>query len=280
MKALGAILLAVSMSSMVGADEIHLLGGGKISGEIVERSAERIVVETGPGRVTIPMSRVTKVQTGHSALREFRERARVLQPGDAAGWVALGRWADERDLGTQAREAYQRALALDPDNAAANAALGRALVDGRWLSQEESYRAQGLVPFEGAWVTPAEREAARRERSEAGLSERAEREAEARVREAEARARAAEAEARRAEAEAATQEPSGEGIPYWPYVYGGGVLLPPRDPSCCRPAPEPRPTPTPPPRRPPPSSLNGAAEDKPSPPAAPQPAPIAPIPKR
>jgi hypothetical protein len=260
------------MSSVVGADEIHLVGGGKISGEIIEQSAQKIVVETGLGQVTLPMARVTKVDRSRSALSEFRERAGRLQPGDVAGWVALGRWARERDLSTQAREAYRRALALDPGNAEANAGLGRVQVDGTWLSQEESYRAQGLVPYEGSWVTPAEREAARRDRSEASLAERAEREADARVREAEARARAAEAEARRAEVEATSQEPSSDGIPYWPYGYGGGgAYWPPRNPACCRPDPAPRPTPARP-QRPPTTSL-GPTGDKGSgataPPAAP-----------
>ena len=32
-------------------------------------------------------------------------------------------------------------------------------MDGRWMSQEESYRARGYVSFEGEWMTPAEHEA-------------------------------------------------------------------------------------------------------------------------
>jgi len=262
MRLLVPILLVGTAAAVTHADEIHLVGGGKISGEIVERSAQRIVVETGPGRVTLPMSRVIKVDAGPSALSEYQARSRSLEPGDTAGWVSLGQWADLRDLGTQARAAYQRALAIDPANAAANAALGRVQSQGVWLSQEEAYRAQGLVPFDGGWVTPQEREAARRERSDAELSEHAARESEARVREAEARARAAEADARRAETEATVDETSADGIPFWPYAYGGGGGSwgpPHRDPSCCRPRPEPRPTSHPPARTPPTGSLNGSS---------------------
>jgi hypothetical protein len=275
MRPLGPMLLALSMSLVAGADEIYLVGGGKISGEIVERNAQRIVVEIGPGRVTLPMSRVTRTEAGRSLLYEFQERARSLKAGDEAGWVALGQWADERDLGTQARAAYQRALALDPGNAQANAGLGRVQTDGRWLSKEESMRAQGLVPYEGSWVTPAEREATRRDRSNEELAERADREAEARVREAEARARAAEAQARRAETEADAQESSGDGIPYWPYVYGGGggSFRHHRDPACCSPSPGPRRTAPAPPSEPQRSSLHGSSEDKSHPPATPLPAP-------
>jgi hypothetical protein len=264
MKALVPVLFALSTAALVGADEIHLVGGGTISGQIVERNAQRVVVETGPGRVTLPMSRVTRIEEGTSALAEFQERARRLEAGDAAGWVALGRWADEHDLGTQADAAFQKALSAEPGNPQANEALGRVQQNGAWVSQEESYRSQGLVPFEGGWVSPAERAVALREREGAEDSARASRESDARVREAEARARAAEAEARQAEAEAAgTQEPaSTDGIPFWPYAYGGGggSHRSHRDPSCCRTEPDPRPTPRP--RKPPTGSLNGSGDQK------------------
>jgi len=259
----GSLLLLLSLSPLAAADDIYLVGGGKVTGEIAERTAEKVVVETGPGRVTLPMTRVTRIEAGRSALAEFRERARALKPGDVEGWVALGRWAEQRDLGTQAREAYEKALAANPAHVEANRALGRTEVDGRWLTRDEASRERGLVPFEGSWVTPADRAAALRERSAAELAERADRETEARVREAEARARAAEAEARRAEAEAGAQqgEGEGEGIPYWPYVYpGGGVLLPP-NPVCCPPeGPAPRPGPPPPASAPGATSINGRGD--------------------
>ena len=131
------------------------------------------------------------------------------------GWLALARWAERRDLLTQAREAYEHVVAVDPENAAANTALGRVRLAGQWVTAEESYRARGYVPFEGGWVTPEERGAVLADRAaEAQAREMA---AEARAREAEARARTAEADARRAEAEA---QGTSSGIPY-PYVYGG-----------------------------------------------------------
>jgi hypothetical protein len=252
-------LLVFSLAQAAGADDVHLVGGGKVTGEIVERTAQKLVIETGPGMVTVPLSRVERIVASPSALADFRERARALGAGDVAGWLSLGRWADARGLATQASLAYRKALEADPANAEANHALGRALVGGRWLTPEESYREQGLVPFDGSWVTPAEREAAQAERVASDLAERNAREADARVREAEARARGAEAEARRAETEAAAQESEGDGIPYWPYVYpGGGVVLPP-DPPCCLPEPEPRPVP--PPRAPAPRPRSIHASD-------------------
>jgi hypothetical protein len=202
------------------ADEVFLRGGGSIHGEVVQRTAESVVMEVGPGRMTLPMSRVDRIVAATSDLSIYRDRAARLAAADVAGWLALARFAEDRDLLTQAREAYEHVVAVDSANAAANAALGRVRLAGRWVTAEESYRARGYVPFEGGWVTPEERSAALADRAAEARARELTAEADARAREAEARARTAEADARRAEAEA--QEVGG-GIPY-PYVYGGGGI--------------------------------------------------------
>jgi len=102
------------------------------------------------------------------------------------GWLALGEWASARGLGTQAREAYHRALSASPGDPRANAALGNVQMGGRWVSEDESYRARGYVQFEGQWITSAEHEAILRARAAETEAERARGESEARVREAEA----------------------------------------------------------------------------------------------
>jgi hypothetical protein len=215
------------VAATASSDEILLRSGGRVSGVIVERTRDAIVVETGPGRVTLSMALVEKVVEGRSALEAYQERAAALEPSDVEGWGALARWAADRELLTQSREAWQRVLAADPSRPEANAALGRVEVDGSWMSEAEAYRARGYVSFEGRWVTPAEHEALVRERAAEEASERETREAELRVREAEARAWEAEARAR--EAEAAAQPVDG-GIPYgwgWGGGWGGGLVLPP-----------------------------------------------------
>jgi hypothetical protein len=168
------------------------------------------------------MSRVLKIVESRSTIEEFGERAAGLGPSDVLGWTALARWAEDRELFTQARFAWQRVLAQDPRNPAANAGLGRVELDGAWLSRDEAYRAQGYVWFEGQWLTPPEQEAALRERAAHETAVRESRESDARVREAEARAREAEARAR--EAEAAADQAYGDGIPL-DYVWGAGPLL-------------------------------------------------------
>jgi hypothetical protein len=220
-RAFGSLLALGLVAAPALADEVLLKGGGRISGRVVERTATRVSIETGPGRVTLPMSRVESIVEGRSAIETFVERAAGLAATDLRGWTDLARWAEERDLITQARQAWQRVLAIDPRNPEANAGLGRVALDGVWMNADEAYRAQGYVYHEGRWITPAEHDAALRQRmadEEANLRER---EADLRVREAEARVR--EAEARAAEAEAAASEAS-SGIPY-PYVWGSGPVL-------------------------------------------------------
>jgi hypothetical protein len=212
---------AIAVTAGAIADEVVLKTGGRISGVVVERTKDAVAIETGPGRVTLPMSRVERVVEGRSALAAFRERAAAIAPHDAQGWADLARWAEERGLTTQAQEAWQRLLAVEPDHPQANAALGRKRVDGQWMAADDAYRAQGYVRYEGRWVTPVEHEARLRERAAEDVERRERRETEARVREAEARA--AEAEARAREAEAASQSYDDSGIPYWWGGYGGGV---------------------------------------------------------
>ena len=202
------------------ADQVFLRGGGSIHGEVVQRTEASVVMEVGPGRMTLPMSRVDRIVATTSDLSIYRERAARLAPGDVAGWLGLARWAEGRDLLTQSREAYEHVVAVEPENAAANAALGRVRLAGRWVTAEESYRARGYVPFDGGWVTPEERSAALADRAAEARARELTAEADARAREAEARARTAEADARRAEAEA---QGSSSGVPY-PYVYGGGGI--------------------------------------------------------
>jgi hypothetical protein len=194
------------------ADDVILKGGGKISGRILSRTDTAVEVDVGAGTVKVPMSSVVRIDQRRSALDDYHDRANALRADDVQGWLQLAKWASGQGLGTQARTAYEQVLAVDPENAAANQALGRVQLEGRWVSEEESYRARGFVLFEGEWMTPAEQDAILRDRDAATQAEQARLDAERRVQDAEARA--AEAEARAREAEAAV--PGNAGFPmYW-----------------------------------------------------------------
>src|SRR5437870_2852600 len=58
-----------------GADEVYLRGGGRLSGVVVDRNASSVVVDVGPGQVTVAASQVERIVAGTPALALFRERS-------------------------------------------------------------------------------------------------------------------------------------------------------------------------------------------------------------
>jgi hypothetical protein len=208
-----ALLLATLLPAAASADEVYLKSGGQLSGRIVNRTATQLEVDIGAGHITVPVSQVVNIKEGRSALDDYHDRAAALGPSDAAGWVALGDWASAQGLGTQAREAYTKGLALAPDDPRANAGLGRQQIEGRWVSEEEAYRAKGYIEYRGEWITPAEMQAIQQEEAASNAREQERQAQDARVREAEARAGEAEARAKEAEAQQQGQ--------YWDGSYPG-----------------------------------------------------------
>jgi hypothetical protein len=212
-----AVVLAFALLPIGSeADEVFIQGGGRLSGEIVERGPESIVVDIGSGQIGLALSLVERIVPGTSPVTTYRQRAVRLAPNDVAGWLALGEWARAHDLLSQAREAFEHVVSLEPRHPVAHRALGHVLVDNEWMTVEEGYRARGYVRFDGTWVTPEERRAILDERMAAREAERAAAEAEARIREAEARARVAEAEAQRAEVDLYRAEREAAAVPdFW-----------------------------------------------------------------
>ena len=218
-----ALLVLTLCPGLAAADEVFIRGGGQLTGEVVERGPDSIVVDIGTGRIGLRLSSVERIVPGATPHAQYRERAAGLEPDDVAGWLALADWARDHGLDAQARDSFDNILAADPGNAAARRALGHVQVDGEWMTREESYRARGYVRLEGSWVSPDEGRALLEERRLAAEERRAEADAQARAREAEASARMAEAEARMAEVQAREMEFSAASVrsDFTPLFAGG-----------------------------------------------------------
>jgi hypothetical protein len=118
-------------------------------------------------------------------------------------------------MNRQARQAYEKALAIAPDDPETNEALGFVLVGGKWVTEEEGYRARGYVKYDGEWMTPAEAQMLQA----SAAADQARQDAEQRARDAEASARAAEESARAAEESARAAQ---DAQPYYDPLYWGG----------------------------------------------------------
>jgi hypothetical protein len=159
-----AIFVLALVATPLLADEVHLRGGGRLTGEIVEETADNITVDIGAGKMTVRKSTVVRIERSASPLQEYRAHAANLAADDIEGWRKLARWASGEGLSTQAREAWTHVTALYPDDAEANRGLGLVQHNGQWMTEEESYRSQGFIDFEGEWMMPAEKQAILEER--------------------------------------------------------------------------------------------------------------------
>src|SRR5690348_16022218 len=120
MKRMAAVSVLILAPALAQADSVFLKRGGEIKGEVIERRADSVVIEVGPGRVTLPMASVDHIVSSHTDIGAFRARAATLAARDVAGWLDLAAWAQGHDLATFAREAYEHVLSVDPLNATAH----------------------------------------------------------------------------------------------------------------------------------------------------------------
>lgn len=169
MTARRSLALALTFVVALGAaraDVLLLKDGRRFEGTVKSRTAREIVFETRFGELTFPMAQVSRVERGKTPAQEFAERWKSCAGPEA--FYALGRWAEEHDLASEARKAMKRVRELDPDHEGAARWLGLVQHRGRWMTPEERDRAvaereeaamreRGLVLHDGQWVTLADK---------------------------------------------------------------------------------------------------------------------------
>ena len=160
MKRAVVLSLCFVAAGAVRADEVFLKDAGSISGKIIEQNDKTVKVDIGDGFMAVPMDRVDRIVKGKSALDIYADRAAKLGPQDVNGWRSLGDWAAHEGFPAQARQAYEKVIAIAPDDPGARKALGYVSMSGKWVTQEESYRAQGYVKYDNEWMSASEAQAA------------------------------------------------------------------------------------------------------------------------
>lgn len=214
-RTLGFLLL---MPTLLFADEVHLKGGAMFTGRIVEQTDTMVTIDIGDGEIGVAMTRVENIVKKRSPLDDYDERAAALKANDANGWRDLGRWASQQGLSKQSRQAYQKVLDVVPDDPEARGALGFVLYDGRWMTEDESYKSRGYVKFDGEWMTANQAQTS----ASVAASEQARQDAEQRADQAEVDKMLAESRADEAERRAQDAEQNQDSWNNQPPVYWGG----------------------------------------------------------
>jgi hypothetical protein len=169
MKQLSLVALIVALAaSVAAADEVQLTNGRKITGKVVKKDVNKVVIEVGAGTITLDAKDVSSVNPGRTGIDEYQEKYNAIKDSTkASDFLALAKWADENKLTRYSPALYQRVIALDPDNAQARAALKHEKMGGKWMTFEEAQTVRGLVLVEDRWITKAEVEMIEKRRLEA-----------------------------------------------------------------------------------------------------------------
>ncbi|HEX3602030.1 MAG TPA: HEAT repeat domain-containing protein, partial [Lacipirellulaceae bacterium] len=150
-------VLGICLPGAVRADIIDLTGGGRIEGKVVpsedtDKSTFVIDLATG-GRVTVPRSQVTRVDTTSDAEAEYEKLTRSA-PDTVESHEKIAEWCRQHKLQREYQQHLERILELSPNHAEARAALGFHQKDGQWMNRDDVMAARGLVMYEGRYVTP------------------------------------------------------------------------------------------------------------------------------
>lgn len=165
LRSLFALILLAVLAAEVRGDVVWLKDGGKLEGDIIAEDRDSVKVRIN-AQATVEVSRrdVDRIERKPSKRDELLKRRAALDPKDAQGRYELAGWCRKRAMSGEARSLYEETIALEPDHVGARAALGYVRFKGRWILEDDFYRAKGFVRRKGRWI-PRE-EAARAELAE------------------------------------------------------------------------------------------------------------------
>lgn len=166
-----AVATAVAISGAAGADIVHLKDGRKVEGEVVEKSAAKIVVKTKYGLSEFAASDVERVEAKNTPEQELAARLAKADATDASALFDVYLYAKEQKLTAKGKDILKQIVKLDPDHEAARKEMGHVKYNDKWVpeaeakklaksDEEREMKEKGLVRYKDKWVTPEEKEAA------------------------------------------------------------------------------------------------------------------------
>ncbi len=169
-----ATLLVVAVSVPALADDVILTNGNSFEDVVATVEGSDVRIRLPHGELSLPLSRVARIERHSSPLEEFLERKARLQAEEAAvaqDWLELALWAENKGLDHAAKESAVVAARLEPRLAELEGLMERLgyVYDRevhRWLTRAEHLRRQGWVFAGGQWLSPEEQETLRQRRLE------------------------------------------------------------------------------------------------------------------
>lgn len=160
-----ALIIAFLLSPMtLHGDRIHLRAGGVITGKVISNGAEIVVRLESGGRVSFSRDQVEKIETSLTPLEELQNRERQLQEANPDSLAALGRWAQQQKLSSEAKRLAWKIIELDPDHSWARDYLRFKRLGAVWLTEEDFHHIHGRVREGQRWIPRKEWEELQKQR--------------------------------------------------------------------------------------------------------------------
>lgn len=165
-------LLVLTMPAL--ADDVILTNGNSFEGVVAKVEGSEVRIRLPHGEISLPMSRVARIDRQSSPLEDFLGRKERLLDDETAvadDWLRLAQWAEGQGLRHAAKESAVVAARLQPRLDGLEGLMERLgyVYDpelNRWLSRDEHLRRSGWVFAGGRWISPEEQETLRQRRLE------------------------------------------------------------------------------------------------------------------
>jgi hypothetical protein len=122
-------------------DKITLADGKVLEGSLFDVTEKKVVIEAGGEKKTFLRDKVKDIQRGarKEVLQFFQTTFdKYLKSGTVKQWRQLADWCQKKQVQPERRKALRELVRVDPADAEAHTELGHALLEGRWLDEEET----------------------------------------------------------------------------------------------------------------------------------------------
>lgn len=157
--AVWAVLAALVPISATHGDTFHLVSGGQVQGEWLNKEESplvRYVIRQSSGvKLTLTQEQVREHLRESPTEQEYEALAEQTPDTVESQWK-LADWCRDHQLNRQRTTHLARIIELEPNHQKARALLGFTFLDGRWTTKQDYHHAEGYEFYKGRWRTAQE----------------------------------------------------------------------------------------------------------------------------